>query len=146
MSDPKAHEPVEQVGPDGPITTPASSSAPDPAVPQGGTPAAPPVDPPAAPREESPRRRSGLDAKGRVKRTRAGTAWAAAVALAVVTILFVVFIVQNSQSVTIDFLWMSGQISAAAALLIAAVAGALLVGIPAAVRIGQLRRSLRRNG
>ncbi|WP_229054423.1 lipopolysaccharide assembly protein LapA domain-containing protein [Aeromicrobium sp. Leaf350] len=123
--------PIEQTGPDGPITTPASSSAVDPAVPQTSEPA--------------PRRRSGLDDKGRVKRTRAATAWASAVALAVVTVLFVIFIVQNSQSVTIDFLWMSGQISAAAALLIAAVAGALLVAIPAGVRIGQLRHSLRRN-
>lgn len=40
---------------------------------------------------------------------------------------------------------MDGHIAAAAALLIAAVAGALLVGIPAAVRIGQLRHSLRVN-
>lgn len=90
--------------------------------------------------------RSGLDSQGRVKRTRAATAWASAVALALVTILFVVFVVQNSQSITIDFLWMNGEISAAAALPIAAVAGSLLVGIPAAVRIGQLRRSLKRNG
>ncbi|MEG9227486.1 lipopolysaccharide assembly protein LapA domain-containing protein [Aeromicrobium sp. Sec7.5] len=128
MSGQQPHEPVESVGPDGPITTPASGSSVDPAVPQ---------DPP---------RRSGLDEKGRVKRTRAATAWASAVALAVVTILFIVFIVQNSQSVVIDFLWMSGDISAAAALLIAAVAGALLVAIPAGVRITQLRHSLRRNG
>lgn len=88
---------------------------------------------------------SGLDDQGRVQRTRAATAWASAVALALVTILFVVFIVQNSQRITIEFLWMDGQIAAAAALLIAAVAGALLVGIPAAVRIGQLRHSLRVN-
>ena len=134
MSGPTPHEPVESVGPDGPITTPASSSSVDPAVPQ---------DPP---RDAKPTRRSGLDEKGRVKRTRAATAWASAVALAVVTILFVIFIVQNSQSVVIDFLWMSGDISAAAALLIAAVAGALLVAIPAGVRITQLRHSLRRNG
>ena len=89
--------------------------------------------------------RSGLDSYGRVKRTRAATAWASAVALALVTILFVIFVVQNSQSISITFLWLDGQLAAAAALLIAAVAGALLVGIPAAVRIGQLRRSLRRN-
>lgn len=88
---------------------------------------------------------SGLDDQGRVQRTRAATAWASAVALALVTILFVVFIVQNSQRITIEFLWMGGQIAAAAALLIASVAGALLVGIPAAVRIGQLRHSLRVN-
>jgi len=67
------------------------------------------------------------------------------VALALVTILFVVFVVQNSQPVSISFLGMHGRVSAAASLLIAAVAGALLVGIPAAVRIAQLRRSLRRN-
>ena len=100
---------------------------------------------PFAPTEES-RHRSGLDSQGRVKRTRAATAWASAVALALVTILFVVFVVQNSRSITISYLWMDGRISEAAALLIAAVAGALLVGIPAAVRIGQLRHSLKRTG
>ena len=134
MSGKTPHEPVEQVGPDGPVTTPASGSSVDPAVPQD------------APRDTTPPRRSGLDEKGRVKRTRAGTVWASSVALAVVTILFVVFVVQNSQSIVVDFLWMSGNISAAAALLIAAVAGALLVAIPAGVRIAQLRHSLRRNG
>lgn len=99
-----------------------------------------------APDGVDPTRRSGLDGRGKVKRTRAATAWASAVALALVTIFFVIFVVQNSQSVTIEFLWMKGQVAAAAALLIAAVAGAFVVGIPAAVRIGQLRHSLRRNG
>lgn len=107
----------------------------------------PHVDPAdAAPDAEVAPRRSGLDSHGRVKRTRAATAWASAVALALVTILFVVFVVENSQSISVNFLWMDGRISAAAALLIAAVAGSLLVGIPAAVRIAQLRRSLKRNG
>ena len=64
MSGKTPHEPVEQVGPDGPVTTPASGSSVDPAVPQD------------APRDTTPPRRSGLDEKGRVKRTRAGTVWA----------------------------------------------------------------------
>ncbi|MET3961544.1 putative integral membrane protein [Marmoricola sp. OAE513] len=126
-------------------------SAADQSEPQGTE--VPPAHP-VAPESETvdvaeapaPPRRSGLDSHGRVKRTRAATAWASAVALALVMILFVIFVVQNSRSITIDFLWMNGRISTAAALLIAAVAGSLLVGIPAAVRIGQLRRSLRRNG
>lgn len=88
-------------------------------------------------------RRSGLDDKGRVKRTRAATAWAAAVALA---LALIALIVQNSEPITVAFLWLEGDLPAAAALLIAAVAGALLVAIPGAVRITQLRRSLRRNG
>ena len=90
--------------------------------------------------------RSGLDSKGRVKRTRASTAWAGAVALALAAALVVVLVVQNSDPVTVDFLWLSGDLPGAAALLIAAIAGALLVAVPAAVRITQLRRSLRRNG
>lgn len=92
------------------------------------------------------RRRSGLDDRGRVKRTRAATAWAAAVALALALILLIALIVQNSEPITVAFLWLEGDLPAAAALLIAAVAGALLVAIPGAVRITQLRRSLRRNG
>lgn len=90
--------------------------------------------------------RSGLDSKGRIKRTRASTAWVGAVALALAAALVVVLVVQNSDPVTVDFLWLSGDLPGAAALLIAAIAGALLVAVPAAVRITQLRRSLRRNG
>ncbi len=134
MSGQTPTDPVQSAGPDGPTTAPAPVA--DPVAPQ---------DPPRDAVEPAPARRKGLDDRGRVKRTRAATAWASAVALAIVTILFVIFIVQNSQSVSIDFLWMSGEISAAAALLTAAVAGAFLVGIPAAVRIGQLRHALRRN-
>ncbi|WP_232680026.1 lipopolysaccharide assembly protein LapA domain-containing protein [Nocardioides sp. R-C-SC26] len=128
--------------------SPGSNAAPIDETPvDSGLPASPDlpadVDESAAP---GPVRRSGLDAKGRVKRTRAATAWASAVALALVTVLFVVFVAQNSASITVEFLWMEGQIATATALLIAAVAGALLVAIPAGVRIAQLRHSLKRNG
>lgn len=137
MSTPTTPEPVPSAEPG---DTPAVEDAAQAPVEQHVEPA------PAVPGSEEAPHRSGLDSHGRVKRTRAATAWASAVALALVTIFFVVFVVQNSQSITIDFLWMNGTISAAAALLIAAVAGSLLVGIPAAVRITQLRRSLKRNG
>ncbi|EFQ83325.1 hypothetical protein HMPREF0063_11598 [Aeromicrobium marinum DSM 15272] len=99
----------------------------------------------ARPSDDRPARRPGLDDKGRVKRTRAGTVWFATVVLAVVMVAFVVFVVQNSQSVTVEYFGWSGDFSLAATVLIAAVAGALLVGIPAGVRIAQLRHALRRS-
>ncbi|MCZ4497860.1 MAG: hypothetical protein JWQ74_413 [Marmoricola sp.] len=126
---------VPEADPSQQVTVPAPPVSTPPPSPTGVTAAA----------DEPAPHRSGLDSHGRVRRTRAATAWASAVALALVTILFVVFVVQNSQKITIKFLWMQGELAAASGLLIAAVAGALLVGIPAAVRIGQLRRSLKRN-
>jgi uncharacterized integral membrane protein len=56
-----------------------------------------------------------------------------------------IFIAQNSRTVTIHYLGFEGQASLAVALLLAAVAGLLLVAIPGTARIMQLRRALKRN-
>ena len=54
-----------------------------------------------------------------------------------------IFIVQNSQEVSIHFVTARGHLSLAVAMLFAAVAGVLLVAIPSGFRMLQLRKSHR---
>ena len=98
---------------------------------------------PAAERPEAPA--AGLDRHGRVKRTRASGLWVGLITAAVLAIAFLVFIVQNYEKVSIEFLGFEGRLSLAIALLLSAIIGALVVAVPGAVRIGQLRRALRKN-
>jgi lipopolysaccharide assembly protein A len=62
---------------------------------------------------------------------------------AVALVLLVIFLVQNARSVDISYLGGHLRVSLAVAMLIAAVAGALIVGAAGAARIGQLRRTAR---
>ena len=59
-------------------------------------------------------------------------------------ILLVIFIVQNAHAVHITFFGARGSVSPAAALLVAAVAGALVTVAAGTARITQLRRTMRR--
>jgi uncharacterized integral membrane protein len=76
--------------------------------------------------------------------TRTGQLWVGLIVAAVVFILLLVFIVQNSGTVQISFMGMHGHLSLAVALLLATASGMLLVAIPGTGRIMQLRRRLRR--
>lgn len=118
------------------------------ASPEGTTPEPSPtaIDPDAAsqrPASDVPT--AGLDSKGRVKRTRASGLWVGVISAAVLAVLFLVFIAQNSEKVTIHFLGFDGRLSLAIALLLSAVIGALVVAVPGIVRIAQLRHALRKN-
>jgi uncharacterized integral membrane protein len=98
---------------------------------------------PAAERPETPA--AGLDRHGRVKRTRASGLWVGLITAAVLAIGFLVFIVQNYEKVSIEFLGFEGRLSLAIALLLSAIIGALVVAVPgAADRCGR-RRALRKN-
>ena len=79
----------------------------------------------------------------RVPRTRTGSAWAALIAAALITILLIIFLVQNTRSTEISFLWMTTT-PLAVALLIAAVGSVLLTLIIGTARITQLRRLIRK--
>jgi lipopolysaccharide assembly protein A len=63
---------------------------------------------------------------------------------AIVLIVLLVFILENTQSVKISFFGASSHLPLGVALLLAAIGGALLVGIIGAARIVQLRRHVRR--
>jgi uncharacterized integral membrane protein len=108
-------------------------------------PAAARPDTSAADGPDAPAPSAGLDRHGRVKRTRASGLWVGLITAAVLAIGFLVFIVQNYEKVSIEFLGFEGRLSLAIALLLSAVIGALVVAVPGAVRIGQLRRALRKN-
>lgn len=78
------------------------------------------------------------------ERTRAGAAFNSLVAGAVVLILLLVFILENTQSVKIGYFGITWHMSLGIALLFAAVGGALLVGLVGTVRVMQLRHRVRR--
>lgn len=86
-----------------------------------------------------------LPPQHRVKRTRMGGVWFAAVAFAVVLVLLLIFILENSQKVDISFFGAHGHLPLGVALLFAAVLGILLVVIPGTARIIQLRMTARRH-
>lgn len=80
-----------------------------------------------------------------LRRTRTRTAWLVIAVAVVFLALLIDFIVQNDQRITIHFLGASGRISEAIALLIAALAGAVVVLLISAARIVQLRLAVRRH-
>jgi uncharacterized integral membrane protein len=84
-------------------------------------------------------------APARVPRTRTGAAWVALIAAALLAVLLIVFLVQNTHSTEISFLWMTTSTPLAVALLIAAVGSVLLTLIVGTARITQLRRLVRKN-
>ncbi|MGN9911734.1 lipopolysaccharide assembly protein LapA domain-containing protein [Phytohabitans sp. LJ34] len=80
----------------------------------------------------------------RVPRTRTSAAWFGICAAALLFVVLIVFMLQNTRSVRVDFLWMDGSLPLALALLMAAVGAALLTMVVGAARITQLRRRLSR--
>ncbi|WP_226761435.1 lipopolysaccharide assembly LapA domain-containing protein [Arthrobacter sp. SO3] len=76
--------------------------------------------------------------------TRAGMIWVAVSVGLVLLVLLIIFILQNQDRVTVQYLGVAGELSLGMALFIAAVAGGLLVTIAGAVRILQLRIQRRR--
>jgi len=76
--------------------------------------------------------------------TRASAAWVATGVALLLLILLVVFILENSTKVEVQFLGMSGTIPLGMALLIAAVGGGVVVAIAGVARVTQLRMNARR--
>jgi len=76
--------------------------------------------------------------------SRTSGVWLGVVALAVLLVLLVVFIAQNTQDVHVSFLSWDGEAPLAVTLLSAAVTGIVLTGIAGSLRIFQLRRRVRR--
>ena len=68
-----------------------------------------------------------------------GAVWFAAASFAVVLVLLLIFILQNSRTVQISYLGAHGHLPLGVALLLAAILGILLVVIPGTARIIQLR-------
>lgn len=101
--------------------------------------------PERSPESVEPRRARGLTRDGRVRATRASGAWVSIISVALIVIAMLIFIGQNSQKVAVNFLGFNGHFPLGLAILFAAVSGMLLVALPGAARIIELRRALRKN-
>jgi uncharacterized integral membrane protein len=75
--------------------------------------------------------------------TRISASWTAVVAAVVLLIVLVIFIAENTQRSTVNFVGFHGHAPTAVVLLIAAIAGAVIVIIVGAARILQLRKVAR---
>jgi uncharacterized integral membrane protein len=93
----------------------------------------------------SPTAAAGVPVDRSIARTRVGTAHVALVAGLLVLVLLLVFILENTRRVPVTFFGATGHLPLGVALLLAAVAGALILGVVGTVRIGQLRRRVRRS-
>jgi uncharacterized integral membrane protein len=121
------------------LANPASTPSTEPAPPQDGVPPYRRTEPP----------RNGADPNvvpdsGRVRRTRISGAWLAVCTAAVALVVLIVFMLQNTRSVEVSFLWMHGTVPLALALLTAGVGVAIVAIAFGQARIGQLRRAARR--
>jgi uncharacterized integral membrane protein len=77
--------------------------------------------------------------------TRASAAWVATGAALLFLVLLIIFILQNPEQVEVRYLGFTGSLSLGMALLIAAVAGGVVVAVAGVARVTQLRRSARRS-
>ncbi|MHB8263287.1 MAG: lipopolysaccharide assembly protein LapA domain-containing protein [Acidimicrobiales bacterium] len=89
---------------------------------------------------------SGTRSQRQSGRTRISAAWVGIIAAALVLVLLLVFILQNTRSVKISYFTTSGRLPLGVALLLAAIGGLLLAGVIASLRIWQLRHHLTRQG
>lgn len=79
-----------------------------------------------------------------LRRSRTSSVWLAIALFAVLLLLLIIFIAQNTQSVAISFLGWDGQAPLAVSLLAAALVGIVLTLAAGSLRIMQLRRRVRR--
>jgi len=115
-----------------------TSTVPPPSA-NGSTPSAqpPPAPQPPPAQPPPPRRRS---AHTRISGLRTGL-----IAGVLVLIVVLIFIIQNTHAVNISFLGAHLRLSLAEALLLAAIAGALVMAVAGTARITQLRQHMRRD-
>jgi uncharacterized integral membrane protein len=90
----------------------------------------------------SPTSTSAARASGR---TRISTVWVGVMAGALVLVLLLIFILQNTRSVKVSYFTFAGWMPLGVALLLATIAGLLLGGGITSLRIWQLRRRLTRH-
>ena len=104
-----------------------------------------PAEPPAAP--TPPQDLAGppaMSSSNRVPRTRTGAVWFGICVAAVAMVVLIVFMLQNTRSVEVSFLWMHGSVPLALALLVAGFGVAILAMAVGEARVAQLRRLARR--
>lgn len=114
----------------------------DPITPDPGpVPPDPSSEPSAGPVSSAP---ASTQPRQRVRGTRTGRTWVAVCAAALITVALIIFMLQNTHTVQVNFLGLTGSTSLAVMLLIAAVGGILLTLILGSARILQLRHAVRK--
>ena len=98
----------------------------------------------SAPPPTAPPPTAAAPDRGRRLRTSISSARTALIVSVLALIVLVIFIIQNADAVKISFLGAQVRVSLAVALLIAAIAGALLMAAAGTARITQLRMVMRR--
>lgn len=78
------------------------------------------------------------------KRGRVSTAQVVVIALLIVGLVVAIFVIQNTESANIDFLFWSARVSLAGALLLAAALGGIFGFLVTYLRQRQFRQALRR--
>jgi len=104
-----------------------------------------PPDPEQAPPQATPPHAAQPLPRHSIKRTRTSGVWVAVGFFAVILLLLLIFIVQNSTEVSVSYLGMHGRLPLGVAMLLSAVCGVLLVVLAGAARISQLRAVARRH-
>jgi lipopolysaccharide assembly protein A len=87
---------------------------------------------------------SSSQPRQRVRGTRTGRVWVGVCAAALITVALIIFMIQNTHTVQVTFLGMTGSTSLALMPLIAAVGGILFTLVLGSARILQLRHSVRK--
>jgi putative membrane protein len=104
-----------------------------------------PAERAATPPQQDPAGPPAMSPPSRVPRTRTGAAWFGICTAAVASAVLIVFMLQNTRSVEINFLWRHGSVPLALALLVAGIGLAIVAMAVGVARIGQLRRLARRH-
>lgn len=109
-------------------------------------PASQPTDQPAPPPGEAGKRsaKSSASTRDPLRGSRTSGVWVAMVGVAVLLILLLIFIVQNTQDVQITFLGWEGRAPLAVALLAATVTGMVIAIVSASLRMLQVRHRVKR--
>ena len=119
---------------------PPSSDEPVPATVEEPGAGGPSASPPGAAGAPGP----STTADRAIPRTRLSATYAALICGLVVLVLLLVFILENTRRVPVTFFGATGDLPLGVALLLAAIAGAVVLGIAGVARIAQLRRRVKR--
>ena len=93
------------------------------------------------PEEKQPEEKQDFKDERLALPTRISASWTAVVVGALVLVLLIIFIAENTQNSSVNFLGLHGTAPTSVVLLIAAAAGALIVVTVAVARILQLRHA-----
>lgn len=104
-----------------------------PGEPTGGKPA-----PAPAGRKTAPSTRKRRD----VGKSRVGVTWIALIVAAVLGIILLIFIIQNSEAANVEMLFWNFSLPLGVTILLSVIAGALVMALVGGVRIMQLRRAV----